>query len=163
MGGHFSDEQIAEWIAGERVPGREAHLQGCPVCRSRVDEFQRALNGFRASMRAWSGTEYLASAEEGMKTRASSRPMMRSSLYGAAIAAMLCVLMAVVVFHGSQSRRVAPGGTHTSITDAVLLGQIDTEVSQTVPQAMEPLTELVSWDSLADGSSRGKQSEKKAE
>jgi hypothetical protein len=45
----------------------------------------------------------------------------------------------------------------------VLLGQIDTEVSQTVPQAMEPLTELVSWDSLADGSSRGKQSEKKAE
>jgi anti-sigma factor RsiW len=164
MGEHFTDEQIAEWVAGERVPEREEHIQGCPACRCQIEEFQAALAGFGASMRSWSDRQYLAAAETGVKARAGSRPATQSSLYGAvAIAAALCVLMVLAVFHGAQGRRGVLIDTHSGVTDAVLLRQIDTEVSQTVPRAMQPLTELVSWDSSSDDRSHSKRSEKRAE
>lgn len=163
MGEHFTEGQVAAWVAGERVPEREAHLQGCPACRSRVENFQAALTGFGASMRAWSDTQY-AAAKASVKARPNSRPvLLRGSLYGAAALAAICLVALLVMFHGALLREGAPADTHASVTDAVLLRQIDTEVSQTVPHAMEPLTELVSWDSLSEETSPGKQIQKKAE
>jgi anti-sigma factor RsiW len=163
MSEHFTDGQIAEWVAGERIPEREAHLQGCPACRSQVEDFQTALTGFGASMRAWSDTQYVAAAKTSVKTRSKARPVVRGSLYAAAVAAAVCLVAALVMFHGALLRQGAPADTHASVTDAVLLRQIDTEVSQTVPHAMEPLTELVSWDSLSEGTSQSKQTQKRAE
>jgi predicted anti-sigma-YlaC factor YlaD len=163
MGEHFTDGQVAEWVAGERVPEREAHLQDCPVCRSQVESFQAALTGFGASMRAWSETQYVA-AEASVKARSSVRPVaLRGSVYAAAALAALCLVAVLVMFHGVLLRQGAPVDTRSSLTDAVLLRQIDTEVSQTVPDAMEPLTELVSWDSPAEEGSQSKQTQKRAE
>jgi anti-sigma factor RsiW len=163
MGEHFTDGQIAEWVAGERVPEREAHLHDCPACRSQVEDFQAALTGFGASMRAWSDTQYTA-AKTSVKARSSARPVvLRGSLYAAAALAAVCLVAVLVMFHGALLRQGASVDTHGSVTDAVLLRQIDTEVSQTVPHAMEPLTELVSWDSPAEESAQTKQTQKRAE
>jgi predicted anti-sigma-YlaC factor YlaD len=150
-------------VAGERVPEREAHLQNCPACRSQVADFQTALTGFGASMRAWSDTQY-AAAKTSVKARPSARPVvLRGSLYAAAALTAVCLVAVLVMFHGALVRQSAPVDTHSSLTDAMLLRQIDTEVSQTVPHAMEPLTELVSWDSPTEESSQSKQTQKRAE
>ena len=163
MGEHFTDGQVAEWVAGERVPEREAHLQDCPACRSQVEDFQAALTGFGASMRAWSDAQH-AAAEARVKAGSSVRPVvLRGSLYAAAALAAVCLVAVLAMFHGALLRQGAPVDTHSSLTDAMLLRQIDTEVSQTVPHAMEPLTELVSWDSPAEESSQSKQTQKRAE
>lgn len=163
MGEHFTNGQIAEWAAGERVPEREAHLQDCPACRSQVEDFQAALTGFGASMRAWSDVQY-AAAKTSVTARPSARTVvLRGSVYAAAALAAVCLVAVLVMFHGALLRQGAPVDTHSSLTDSMLLRQIDTEVSQTVPHAMEPLTELVSWDSPAEESSRSKQTQKRAE
>jgi predicted anti-sigma-YlaC factor YlaD len=164
MSEHFTDGQIAEWVAGERVPERESHLQNCPACRSHVENFQAALTGFGASMRAWSEMQYVAATEASVKARSSERPVVvRGSLYAAAGLAAVCLVAVLVMFHGALVRQSAPVDTRASLADAALLRQIDTEVSQTVPHAMEPLTELVSWDSPAEEGSQSKQTQKRAE
>jgi hypothetical protein len=41
----------------------------------------------------------------------------------------------------------APVPAAVQISDGALIEQVDAEVSETVPDAMAPLTDLVSWDS----------------
>jgi hypothetical protein len=47
----------------------------------------------------------------------------------------------------SASQQMAAGITATSDSDSVLMDQVDAEVSEAVPDAMAPLTDLVAWDS----------------
>jgi hypothetical protein len=49
-----------------------------------------------------------------------------------------------------------PKTAATANADAALLAQIDHEVSRTVPDSMEPLTQLVSWDASSSASTGGK-------
>lgn len=159
MSEHLSAGQIAGWTAGERSPELECHLRECAACRSQIDEFQTVLAGFRSSVRGWTEAQYAASKRPAW--RPESTPRVQPRLYWAAAAA-LCALIALLVSHGS-----APfsGEAHSSTTDAALMRQVDTEVSQTVPDAMAPLMKLVSWDGspATEGMPESKQSAKEEE
>jgi hypothetical protein len=44
-------------------------------------------------------------------------------------------------------RQAVVGSSTSPDSDAALMDQVDTEVSEAVPDAMAPLTDLVAWDS----------------
>jgi hypothetical protein len=54
-----------------------------------------------------------------------------------------------VVWRGQR-----PSAQDSAAADAVLLQQIDADVSQTVPESMEPLVKLVSWNGGTAGASK---------
>ena len=129
---HLSEEQIAQWIAGERPAAIESHLSACERCRAAVAGFEDVLAQFRASARS------VVVPALSLRTR---RSMAWPRLTAAAAA--LALLVAVPLYRDRQERARA----ELARQDAQLLQQVDAEISQAVPDAMDPLTNLVSWNS----------------
>jgi len=128
---HLSEEQIAQWIGGERTAATESHLAACEQCRAAVTGFEDVLAQFRVS--AQSAVVPAPSLRAG-----------RSVVWPrvAAVAAALALFVAVPLYRQRQEREQAVRAQQ----DARLLQQVDAEISQKVPDAMDPLMNLVSWE-----------------
>ena len=50
MNSHLTEEQISQFIAGERSREAEQHLLGCPECAAQIDGTQKSLLLFRKSV-----------------------------------------------------------------------------------------------------------------
>jgi hypothetical protein len=190
MSKHLNADQMTEWTAGERRPELERHLEECIECRLAAEELQTALWGWREAVRGWSNQEYRV-AEQRTAVRAVTGRRNALSLwagrgfYWATGATVMCALAALLVWYSEAvrvtQRYVAPSTLadstiadvghptdmpHGANPDAVLMRQVDREVSQTVPDAMEPLMGLVSWDGAGaanEDTTGNKQSSKRVE
>ncbi len=71
----------------------------------------------------------------------------------ALIAAALLMLVAIPIYQGAKEkqRRV-----ERAKADALLLEQVDAGVSRAVPQPMEPLLRLVTWDATPKETEEGR-------
>jgi hypothetical protein len=95
------------------------------------------LLGFRSSVRQWSEEQ----GNPRLEFRTSSvkpHSWMRGACWTSA-ALILCLFVGHLI----------PQRVSREAADAALLQRIDQEVSRTVPGAMQPLTELVSWEGAA--------------
>ncbi|MGA2879658.1 MAG: hypothetical protein ABSG13_11970 [Bryobacteraceae bacterium] len=136
---HLSSEQLAEYIVGYPSPIVAQHLQDCPACRAEVVNFREALGDFRWAVRGWSedrANEYQASAAPAIPAAVPEPRWWTPShqLAGAVLIAVVCIIASFVM--PRHSEKVAG-------SDAVLLNQVDAQVSRTVPSSMEPLMKLV--------------------
>ncbi len=132
---HLSSEQLSECILGQPSLIVARHVQDCPACRAEVANFGEALGEFRGSVRAWS--EHRANAALAIHA---SVPEPRSwsashQLAWALLIAVVCVVASFVI--------PRHGGENAAGADAVLLNQVDAQVSRTAPSSMEPLMKLV--------------------
>jgi hypothetical protein len=143
MSQHLSARQISQWMIGERTPQQERHVRECLECGAELARMEAALGLFRGSVRHWSGRQSRAEAP----AIASIFPARRGSrvrpMRWALVAAALLVLAAVPIYRNAQERQRQ---AEIARADALLLEQVDAEVSRTVPRPMEPLAKLVSWD-----------------
>jgi hypothetical protein len=142
MSQHLSSQEISRWMMGERTPQQEQHVRQCPQCGAELARMEAALALFRGSVRQWSGRQSRAEPPgigSILPARGSSTQPMRWAL----VAAMLFVLAAVPIYRNAQDRQRQ---AEIARADALLLEQVDAEVSRAVPRPMEPLAKLVSWD-----------------
>jgi hypothetical protein len=142
MSQHLSSQEISQWMIGERTPQQEQHVRQCSQCGAELDRLEAALALFRGSVRHWSGRQSRAEppAIASMSPAQGSRIQpMRWAL----VAAALLVLAAVPIYRNAQDRQRQ---AEIARADALLLEQVDAEVSRAVPRPMEPLVKLVSWD-----------------
>jgi anti-sigma factor RsiW len=132
---HLSSEQLSECIAGYPRPMVARHVEQCQACRAELARFREALGEFGGAVRTWS--EEQAHAAVAASARASAPRSWAAShqLAWALAIAAICVI-ASFLFPRHRSEGVAA-------RDAVLLNQVDAEVSRTVPSSMEPLMKLV--------------------
>jgi predicted anti-sigma-YlaC factor YlaD len=140
MNRHLSERQMSEWTLGERSPEMERHVGDCPSCRAELNRAGQALAAFRQSARQWSERELVAGVAEAWKTE-SARPWITFRSLRWACAVMLVFLFAGVPLVWRSHRRAV---AEAAAADAMLLKQIDTDVSQAVPDSMQPLMQLVS-------------------
>ena len=135
---HLSGEQISQWMIGERSPQMERHVAECSDCLCRLEQLETTLSQFRGAMRNVSGPAIPAWNE----------PASRGfwfSWRGAVLAtALLLLSIAAPVYWASQARERAATAARA---DAQLLEQVDSEISRAVPEPMEPLVNLVTWNS----------------
>lgn len=127
---HLSTDQLSECILGQPSSLVVRHIETCAACRAELANFREALGNFRGAVRAWSEDQanaVLATPE--LHPRAASR-----QLAWALLIAAVCILASIVF-----PRRV----DRTSASDAVLLNQVDAQVSRSVPSSLEPLMKLV--------------------
>jgi hypothetical protein len=135
MMAHLSAEQLAECIAGQPSRVVSQHVQDCPACRAKVASFREALGGFRGAVRAWSEDQACA-VRAIPPSVAEPRSWAASHQFAwALLMAAVCIIASFVI-----PRR---GGDAAASSDAVLLNQVDSQVSRTVPASMEPLMKLV--------------------
>jgi anti-sigma factor RsiW len=135
---HLSSEQIAENVLGQPSAGQLSsmvarHVEQCLACRAEVASFRESLGEFRSAVRSWSDQQaatVLAIPADSPKPRF-WKPS--HQLAWALLLAGVCVIASFVVPHNQQQ----------ASSDIVLLNQVDTEVSRTVPSSMEPLMKLM--------------------
>jgi len=146
---HLTSKDISRWLVEGPSLESEEHLQSCWACQAKLTEAQEPLTAFRAAVVAWSEAQ-----PEGSIHTAAMKSMRRSGFRiwmpaaGAALAAMVLagILIAGNVFHGRPIPHQVANTPVISDSDAVLMDQVDTEVSEAVPDALAPLTDLVAWD-----------------
>jgi predicted anti-sigma-YlaC factor YlaD len=136
---HLSAEQISQWMVGDRTPELERHIAECAECRVELDRLESALAQFRTAMRETAN----AAPPLGWGESASGRAWLSwPRLVLAAVALILLVVLPVSwMAHARQQAAEA------ALADSQLLESVDSAISQAVPEPMEPLVNLVSWNS----------------
>ena len=128
---HLSSEQLSECVLGQPSLLVARHIQDCPACRAELAQFREALGEFRGAVREWS--EDQANQVSAIPAR-SPRTASHQLAWAVAIAIVCVIASFVLPRHAGESAPVA---------DAVLLNQVDAQVSRTAPSSMEPLMKLV--------------------
>lgn len=137
MNVHFSAEDISRWVAGERTPGLAQHLSCCNECQTRVDELSCVLGQFRDAVRDFSaGEDRLARFEF-------EPPPRMVKWHFAFAAASATAALAFMLMSPKPVSRVTVAAPQKS--DAELLSRVQEQISRSVPEQMEPLTELFAW------------------
>jgi predicted anti-sigma-YlaC factor YlaD len=132
---HLSSEQLAECVLGLPSPMVARHVQDCPACRAELVQVREALGGFRGAVRVWSEVQ----ANQAL---AISGPIPQSRSWVVSPQLAWALLIAVVFVIASFVTPLQRGES-TAGADAVLLNQVDAQVSRTAPSSMEPLMKLV--------------------
>ena len=135
MSQHLSAQQISQWVAGEHDAAYEQHLRVCPSCSAEVARLEEMLAQFRFAVRAWGRRHEPTPA---VPARIPHR--IRTAVLALAASALL-VITAIPIYRGAHPAR---HGVKMAPADALLLEQVDLQVSRAVPRAMEPLLELAS-------------------
>ena len=143
MSEHLSSEQMSEWIIGERSPEAEEHLNRCGVWRDELALFGTAMSLFRNSVRTWTDEERGPDAQT--IRRVKRQPYIaaaQNACWAIAVGVLFVVLsMPMMQQHGASGPKP---GEPQQVDTASLLTQVNAEVSESVPDAMQPLTQLVS-------------------
>ena len=135
MNPHLSSEQLSECIAGFPRPMVARHVEHCTACRAELAQFREALGEFRGAVRTWSEDQaHAAMAASAPVAEPRSWTASHQLAWALAIAAICVIASFLRPWHTGAGART---------NDAVLLNQVDAEVSRTVPSSMEPLMNLV--------------------
>ena len=144
MNGHLSSEQVTRWMTGERTDREEEHVRQCLECAAKIAGLESAMTRFRDSVRDC-GERYgsvrlsLPARQPAIRLGFLARPSRWAS-----VAAALLLLAAIPIYTNSRDRRRE---AEMARADAALLEQVDAGISRAVPEPMEPLVKLVSWNS----------------
>jgi anti-sigma factor RsiW len=123
-------------MLGEPDSWAAQHIEQCPACRAEFGNFRQALGEFRGAVRCWSESQAHAALEIHARPSESRSWIASHQLALALLLAAVCILTSVIWHRGEN----APA------SDAVLLNQVDAQVSRAVPSSMEPLTKLVAQE-----------------
>jgi len=130
---HLSSDQLSEYILGQPSLLVARHVQDCPACRSELIQFREALGEFQGAVRAFSEVQAGLNISDPIPEPRSWA--VSHQLAWALLLAVVCVIASFVMpRHGGESAAGA---------DAVLLNQVDVQVSRAAPSSMEPLMKLV--------------------
>ncbi len=141
MNEHLSPGEISQWMVGDRPSGGERHVSGCDACRDEIALLESALREFRGAVHACAVPTVLVLSPKRRLRRAVSWAL-------TAVAASMLLVAVPVYRHRQQA-------AETARADAILLDQVDAEVSQAVPRPMQPLVPLVSWSSSSEATTKG--------
>jgi len=147
---HLTAKEISRCLVEGATPESEEHLQICWTCQAKLAEAQEPLTAFRTAVVAWSEAQPEGSLRPAAAMSArhgGSRLWMPAA--GVALAAILLAGIFIVsgAFRGRPELHQVVNPSMASDPDSVLMDQVDAEVSEAVPDAMAPLTDLVAWDS----------------
>jgi len=141
---HLSAEQISQWMVGDRTPQLEHHVERCAACRGELAQIESTISQFRTAMR---DPANLTPAPEWREPAPSAAWLTwpRLALAATALAALLALPVSWRVRAHEQALREETA--RAAQADAQLLESVDAEISQAVPEPMQPLVTLATWNS----------------
>lgn len=146
---HLSTRDISQWLVEGPTAEAEAHLAGCWSCQGKLTEAREPLTIFRSALVGWSEGQPAAKIPAPDQKKGRRGWNLTDWMPAASVAFALLVLGVFMVERGSWLKQPEPPMVHNmpAVSDTVLMQQVDEEVSEAVPDAMAPLTDLVAWDS----------------
>jgi len=145
MKDHLSAQEITRVVALGAVAKDTVHLRQCAQCASEAARLQSALCDFRKAV---------TSHAQSYPTSVFQQPAKVSRLtrWPLLAAAAALVLLAAPVYQTVHSRHLAA----QAAADAQLLDQVNRDLSEAAPRAMQGIEQLVVWTSTQpDNTSKG--------
>jgi hypothetical protein len=156
MSGHLSEEALMRWQMGDATDAERAHAGACAECQAQARPLQDALSWFGAAARQW-GEEKAALIEEWRESKHAAARDWRSMVgMWAAVSVALLLIFGVGLSRWKAHHAALEAQVHQQqqqqekqelARDNALLDEVDQDVSQVVPEAMEPL----SWNTANSG------------
>ena len=165
---HLKEEALMRWQMGDATEPERLHVAECPECQAQTKPLKDALSWFSAAARQW-GEERAALIQEWHESRGAAALEWRASKAAAARGwrgmaaswtAVSIALLLIFAIGGPrwkahraaleaqvQQRQQQQQDEKDLARDNALLEEVDQDVSQEVPEAMQPL----SWNT-ANGS-----------
>jgi hypothetical protein len=153
---HFDEEALVRWQMGDTAEAERDHLAGCVDCQARTRSLADSLSWFGAAARQWG--EEKAVASENLWERKPAASMHWRSMV--AVWAMVSVALLLVFGIGLQRWEAHRAAIEAQVQqrqqqqekrelarDNALLEEVDQDVSQVVPESMQPL----SWNAANNG------------
>jgi hypothetical protein len=159
-GAHLSSEDISRWTAGERADECARHLGECLLCRAEVARLESVLDAFGGAVREWGAAQPCGELPRAWQADRAARNWRMRRLRWSLAAACLVVLAAIPVWKNARDRRIA---AEAARADAMLLEQVNRQVSRTAPAALEPLMNLVAWENFPAEAGAGVPRKKKGD
>lgn len=144
---HPSAQQVEQWVTGERRREVEQHLQTCRACAEEIQRMEELLKLFGSAVRNW-GEEMRPARSWNPNVQTDSVSfwfgVWRSRVARVALAVCGAVaVIAVPVYQQEQRHRQAAAA---AVQDEILLREVESGISRSVPAPMEPLAKLMSND-----------------
>jgi hypothetical protein len=157
---HLDEEAVTRWQMGDAEDAERAHVAGCAECQAQTRPLADALSWFGAAARQW-GEEKAAVAQEWRVAKAAAAHEWQESRAAAArgwrgmvavwaVVGVVLLLMFVIGVPRWQAHRAAIEAqmqqqqqqqeSQELARDNTLLDEVDQDVSQVVPEAMQPLS-----------------------
>jgi hypothetical protein len=143
---HLTDEQLAEWLAGEATAETASHLQQCGQCHAEALALRDGISRYAFALRSQAA---LAQSAQLASTFSPGKAIARHRLRWAA-AAVLALLLAAPTFWLMKPRPtpipvqpvavVTPSAT--TMSDDELLEAVNNDLSREVPQALAPVSTI---------------------
>jgi hypothetical protein len=170
---HLNDETLMRWQVGDATEPERTHVAECAECQAQAKPLKDALSWFGVAARQW-GEERAALVEEWHKSRDAATQEWRMSKAAAArgwrsmaAAWALVSITLLLIFAIGVPRWKAHQATIEAqvqqqrqqeqkqelARDNALLEEVDQDVSQVVPEAMEPLSWNTASGNIASTSS----------
>jgi anti-sigma factor RsiW len=144
MNQHLSRERISELLIEPQRDDEKEHLVSCAACNAELAELRAAISMFGEAARNWG--ELQDSRELQLTPRLERKRQWWSGSragWGLVAAIVLLVFVWAPIHRKHDSQQAA---TLNAENDAILMQQIDSEVSRRVPAAMDPIAKLISED-----------------
>jgi hypothetical protein len=138
---HLTSTQISEWIIGQPSPEAERHVSQCAECAGKVARLQISLGLFREAVQETPVTAAVWNAPP-------RRPPWAFPLRSIAVTFAVLLLVIVPVY---REKQLKSRQAEMLKQDAALLSQVESELNESVPHPMAPLSKLVSYQSLKEG------------
>lgn len=148
---HLTDEQLAEWLAGEASQETQAHLDGCAPCQAEARQLKDGIARYTVAMRSQSAQAQQAHLAGSITPRkALARHRLRwagAGVLALVLAAQTAWLMkprpAPVASQPIASAPVNPQPT-AAMSDDELLEAVNNDLSREVPLALAPVSAITS-------------------
>jgi hypothetical protein len=141
---------------GDATDAERVHVGACADCQAQARPLQDALSWFGAAARQW-GEEKAALIEEWRESKHAAARSWRSMVgMWAAVSVALLLIFGIGLPRWKAHRTAIEAQVHQQqqqqekqelARDNALLDEVDQDVSQVVPEAMEPL----SWNTANSG------------
>lgn len=157
MNQHLTEQQILECVAGTATPESLRHIEECAGCAAEVQRLDSGVRGFAAAVQQ--AAKRPAPRLDWQAASQSQSWWTAAPAWRPAFAALALILISsALLFYSSPDYKSVDQTAYTTAqsrqqqlererTDAALLEQVDAAVSRPVPQPIEPLVQLVAWES----------------
>ena len=147
---HLSDEEITSAAVGERVPRSAHHLQICSECQEHVQMYRDRLADLRQDVFYSAGRSAI---DWGRQSRSIQQRILAAQIEKtqgksagfAIVSSVLALALVVVIFIGFRAAPPPPPSHPqiAAISDSALLDDVETRMSEDVPDALQPANLLV--------------------
>jgi hypothetical protein len=142
---HMTDEQLAEWLAGEAKSETLAHIEGCPQCRAEAFEVRDGISRYSVAMRRQASGAHQAMGGDIAQRRSWAQPRLRW-----AGAAALTLLLAGSTAWLMESRPALPGAHVSSQPAAASKSATASPANQAARQSADQSANQLSDDELLE-------------